>query len=215
MAKLLKNGLMSGKIGSLVYYVINGKQYVRNYVIPDNPNTPAQHRHRTKIKVCGKFISKFKTAILVGYQGFPTGEAFSEAMKYHMANAMEDTTPHNSVDPTFKLIPEKIVLSVGIVQAPEITTCSRNGRIIELTWNPTLGHVPNRHTDALAVIAFIEGKKAFTNFYTGTRDDGTGKVMLPFDFHEPVHLWTFYWNGQKSEERNKENVSDSIYLGSF
>jgi hypothetical protein len=37
---------ISGRIGSLVFYSYNGTQYVRQYVVPHNPDTSAQRRRR-------------------------------------------------------------------------------------------------------------------------------------------------------------------------
>ncbi len=37
---------ISGRVGSLVFYESRGNQYIRRYVIPRNPNTPAQHSQR-------------------------------------------------------------------------------------------------------------------------------------------------------------------------
>jgi hypothetical protein len=37
---------ISGRIGSLVFYSYNGTQYVRQYVVPRNPDTSAQRRRR-------------------------------------------------------------------------------------------------------------------------------------------------------------------------
>jgi hypothetical protein len=37
---------LSGRVGSLVFYMNNGQAYARSYVIPRNPDTPAQRKRR-------------------------------------------------------------------------------------------------------------------------------------------------------------------------
>ncbi|MGL4370177.1 MAG: hypothetical protein ACRCUT_10995 [Spirochaetota bacterium] len=39
---------LSGHVGSLVYYQSYGRQYARAYVVPRNPDTPAQRQGRTR-----------------------------------------------------------------------------------------------------------------------------------------------------------------------
>jgi hypothetical protein len=37
---------LSGRVGSLVFYMNRGQAYARSYVIPRNPDTPAQRKRR-------------------------------------------------------------------------------------------------------------------------------------------------------------------------
>lgn len=214
MAKVLKNGLLSGRVGNLVYFVINGKQYVRAWVKPSNPRTPLQKRHRAKMMTCGKFFGPLKSVILIGYQG-TTGdlEEYNESTKYHLATALEETTPPDSEDYSFRVIPEKVKLSRGDIQKPEIFSCTRTGNELTLTWNSELGRVSNRLTDTIALVACIPGKSVFTDFHVGTRKEGTGTLILPKEFKVPALIWVFYWNGQKGAEPDRRNVSDSVYIG--
>jgi hypothetical protein len=49
MAKVTLHPMLlgiSGKIGSIVFYSYRNNQYARRYVIPKNPNTPAQKSRR-------------------------------------------------------------------------------------------------------------------------------------------------------------------------
>lgn len=214
MAKVLKNGLLSGRVGNLVYFVINGRQYVRAWVKPANPRTPSQLRHRAKMKACAQFLSQFKSVLMIGYQGAsPEVEAYNEAAKYHMAYALEEATSPVPDEYLFRVVPERVKLSRGYIEQPQILSIERTGQEIELAWNPELGPVTNRNTDALAVVAYAPGKRPFTEFHTGTRITGFGILSLPIEFTEPAQLWAFFWNGQRSVEPDRKNVSDSVFLG--
>lgn len=211
MAKVI-NGLLSGKVGNLIYFIIEGKQFVRAYVKPDNPGTPGQRRQRARIKTCSKFMSQMKNAVMIGYQGRKT-DAFCEAMKYNMANALEETTPPETTDFSFKPVPEKVMLSQGNINYPLILSCIREGDIISITWDDDLGQYPNRYTDVMAMAAWVPGLKAHIQLNTGMREAGAGQITLPLGFTGEVHLWCFYWNGEKGLRGNKNNVSNSVYLG--
>lgn len=215
MAKVV-NGLLVGRIGNLVYYVINGVQYARVYVQPNNPKTPNQQAHRKKVKICTKTLQSFWPVIKIGYQSKDIAiKKFNEAFNYHRDNAMEEFKLPDSNETSFRLIPEKVKLAIGLINQPEIYSCQRNDHQIEITWNSELGPMPNLFTDMIVTTAYIPGRKAFTEFHTGTRKDGGGLVELPSDYNEPVHLWVFYWNPEEKRKELDQRVSNSVYLGVF
>lgn len=39
---------LSGRVGNFVFYMNNGNAYARRYVVPRNPDTPDQHKRRTR-----------------------------------------------------------------------------------------------------------------------------------------------------------------------
>lgn len=214
MAKVLPNGLFSGRVGNLIYYVVDGVQYAKIYKSPTDPKTKKQLRHRAMIRDNGKFFKQFKEVIDIGYQSAGTPlKIFNAVAKYHMEVAMEETTPSDSSEYSFRVIPEKVKLADGIINEPEILKCQRNGQEIDLKWNPALGNMPNRFTDALAVVAYTEGETVHADFHAGIRKQGTSKVVLPSKYANPVHLWVFFWNGEKSPKPGKDKVSGSVYLG--
>ncbi|MGL4368611.1 MAG: hypothetical protein ACRCUT_02915 [Spirochaetota bacterium] len=49
---------LSGRVGSLVFYESYGRQYARVYVVPGNPNTPAQRQGRTRFSEAVKAWQK-------------------------------------------------------------------------------------------------------------------------------------------------------------
>lgn len=213
MAKVV-NGLLVGRMGNMVYYVVNGVQYSRIYVKPKNPKTTQQQVRRKKIQVCTKFLKNFWEVIKIGYPSQDIAiKKFNEAFNYHMDNAMEEFTLPDSTETSFRVIPEKVQLAAGLINAPEIYSCQRNDRQIELTWNPKLGPLPNLYSDQVVLTAYIPGQKAFVEFYMGTRKQGGGTVELPIYFSQPVHLWVFYWNSEQKRKALKERISNSVYLG--
>jgi hypothetical protein len=213
MAKVLPNGLISGRIGNLIYYVVDGKQFVRLDVEANDPKTMKQLLNRAKMRQWNQFLNSFKSLLTAGYPVKGPG-LFDrkEAAQYHMEHAFEVSFNEEKHEASGQLIPEKVRLSKGRITPPEITSCIRNGNEIELTWNPALGPVPNLFTDALAVAAYVPGKKAFTLLRAGTRKEGHAKITLSDYPDEPVHLWFFFWNDQMSRRLPKDKASETVYV---
>ncbi len=216
MAKVLSNGLFKGRMGNLVYYVKDGIQYAKIYSPPNDPKTDNQLRHRAKIRAIGQYFKEFKQVIGIGYQshGAPL-KIFNEVLKYHLVNAIEETQSTGKNKFKYRVIPEKVQLAVGLINAPEILNSKRNGQEIDLTWETALGKVPNRQTDSLAIVAFTEGLAVHVDYHAGIRQQGSSKVELPDKYTNPVHLWAFYWNGEKQAGASEDKVSNSVYLGVY
>ncbi len=213
MAKVV-NGLLVGRVGNLVYYILNGKQCVRSYKKPRDPKTSRQVAHRLKIKVCTKFLKSFWNVIKIGYASNDIAiKNFNEAFNYHLVNAMEEFALPENNETSYRVIPENVKLASGLINEPVIYSCERNGLQIELAWKSELGPIPNRHTDQVVVTAYIPEQKAYTVFHAGIRKEGGGKIVMPGNFNQPVHVWVFYWNPEKKAKSVKERVSDSVYLG--
>ena len=49
-----EGGLLSGREGDWVYFVVNGKQFRRRYVVPTDPRTPKQLRYRAALSAASK-----------------------------------------------------------------------------------------------------------------------------------------------------------------
>jgi hypothetical protein len=216
MAKVLSNGLLKGRLGNIIYYVKDGIQYARIYSQPTDLKSDSQLRHRAKVRDIGLFFKQFKQVLKIGYQSYETPlKIFNQVVKYHLENAIEETTPTGKHKFQYRVVPEKVRLATGVINAPEILTCKRNGQDIDLTWKSNLGPVPNLDTDALAVVAFNEGLSVYDDFHVGKRHQGSSKLQLPGQYTDPVHLWAFYWNGEKQANASENKVSESIYLGIF
>ncbi len=218
MARVSKDGSFSGRLGDLVYYKKNGKNFVRKFTQPNDPETPEQMVQRAKLSAVNQFLTYFKDVVRIGFQTGSSGnKPYYEALKYHMQTEFRDITPPDQ-DPgdkirVFEIVVENAKLARGHLSPPEVLSCIRTSDTISLRWDIGLGEPPNRHTDLIAMVAWLPGKKAATQFNTGARSAGSGQMKLPVGFTPQVHLWVFYWNGEKGSKVGEENVSESVYLG--
>jgi hypothetical protein len=170
--------------------------------------------HRAKIRAVTQFLSYFSKVIKIGYQGGKDGTMeFNESISYHFHNALKEITPNPEAGPKFEIEINKVVLSRGNIAIPEILTCAREGRQITLTWNNNLGEITNRYHDVIVLVAYTVENRSEADFNIGTRKAGKGIMTLPPEFINPVHLWVFYHNRQRSIEPSRDFISDSVYLG--
>lgn len=233
MAKVLANGLISGRIGDIVYYPFRGKQCARRYVRPNDPKTDEQLKSRAILKEWMAFLNSYRWVFVRGYPAKrPVLFDQDEAAQHHLqvafeaviaeapavvAPVVEAAVAGTNVAEVKKkavcsLIPEKVKFSRGRIAPPEINSCVRSGLEIELTWNTSLGDVPNLYTDMLCVAAYVPGKKPFMHLNAGTRKQGQAKITLPDYKNEPVHLWAFFWNNEISSRKPRDKASESVYL---
>lgn len=211
---IIKDGLLSGRLGNKVYYVVDGKSCVRVYCKQKESNTYKQQVQRAKITAVTKFLSKFRTIFKIGYQDSNDKMSeFNQAIKFHYHNALNEISQPGGESPEFEIDINKVILSRGYIVKPEVIDCSRDGRQINLTWDNKLGELTNRYHDVIVMVAYTDGLKAVADFNVGTRQVGHGAMVLPPEFLKPVHLWVFYHNAQRSNEASKDYVSDSVYLG--
>ncbi|HLN52519.1 MAG TPA: DUF6266 family protein [Lentimicrobium sp.] len=216
MARINPDGTYSGKVGNVVYFRRNGKTFMKEYKKPTDPKKPSQMSQRAKLTVASGFLSGFRKIIDTGYQGTEThSTGYQEALEYHMEHALREITAAGSEKPDFEVSIDKVKLSRGLIDTPQVDSCERAGNKILLNWVPTLGGIHNRLYDSLALVAYNQQTGVTVNYHVGCRDDGSGSTLLPDEFTEPVHLWVFYLNQEKNRQKHKQNVSGSIYLGEF
>lgn len=189
---------------------------MKEYKKPTDPRKPGQLIQRARVSAASAFLSGFRKIIDIGYQGSETYTmGYMEALDYHIKNALRDVTPEGAEKPVFMAIPEKVILSRGLIEAPKIDVCERVGDKISLSWDPTLGPQTNRLYDSMVIVSWQSGENACVDYHAGCRDDGSGTTILPTEFTGKVHLWAFYMNQEKNRLKTKANISDSIYLGEF
>ncbi len=214
MARIYSDYPLSGKQGNIVYYNRNGKTFSRIFTKPKDPRTPEQLINRAKMRAAGSFLKLVKDVIRKGFQApYTHTTPFLEAQSYLMANSLIPITPNNGKEYQFEVDLPRVKLASGKINPPKITAINRNDHEILLSWDRSLGAVPNRLNDSMNLVGFISEKKALWFNDLGTRESGEGRVILPKLVNEPLHLWAFFSNEQKSMKPDKENVSDSVFLG--
>lgn len=217
MARVYSEFPLSGRHGNIVYFTRNGKTFMKEYHEPKDPKTENQLKSRARFRAAGKFLKQFKNVIRKGYQA-PVNytSSYMEAQKYVLDNCLLPVVPPtDGMEYQFEINIPLFKLSRGRIIPPEINLIERNENELSLKWVKSLGPQPNRYYDSLNIVAYVPGQKVVWLSDIGTRQTGAGKCLLPIEIKEPVHLWIFFSNEQKTMKPSQENISDSIYLGVF
>ncbi|HLO89687.1 MAG TPA: DUF6266 family protein [Lentimicrobium sp.] len=214
MAKVHGFGMFSGKFGNQVYFIRNGKCFVRAYSKKrEDPNTWLQQMQRARFAEIQHFLKELQPVIRIGYcTPPPRMSSYNEAVQNLLRRALINVTAPDDDHPKFIIDYSNAQLSRGIIEAPLLESITRIGQEITLIWEDDLRSDVNHPSDTCLLVAMMSYDKVYIDYNIGQRSDGIGKVTLPQDFQEPVHLWIFFMNNQV-ELRAKKHVSDSLYLG--
>jgi hypothetical protein len=195
---------LSGKIGNVTTYVLNGKQIVRSNAIPHDPKTPKQLAHRMKFALVNKGLSPLNSSIKLGHRGDTyayrslVGKAYREAIVGEY--------------PNFKLDYSKIKIAEGGLQIPADIKMDFDGiaGFVVFTWVgiSLASHIEAKGADQLNVVVF-NAKHNVVNSFLGIarRSDGMAKFALPDGWlKDDLHFWTYFMS--YSLQMN----SDSVYV---
>ncbi len=209
MARIRNNGLLSGRLGDKVYFVINGKQVVREYVKNIKvPQTPAQIAARAKLVFGSRFSAKFNEVIKTGYQGAIKRTARNAFDKHLHAEVIKGVHPDFTIDYC------KLKVAHGSIPQPCSIVAERCGNNLNLIWWDELPNYNKlmQSTDHLSVVMMNDNREVIYKRCVGFRTNESATIELPEDFGS-FYVWAFYC--AVSHRESMENVSDSVYLGKF
>ena len=218
MARIDKDGNMHGRVGNIVYYVRNDKQYARIYNRKVNqPNTDIQQAQKEKMALSGKFTSNIKRIINIGYQASKNRNSIVEANAYHIMHAIKtvELVEGDTITKIHQFDYTKAKVSRGLIDQPEFLSIEPLEHGIKSSWSPKLGSKNTRFHDTLVALFYAPGTRAYPVYNIGSRESGGGIIEYPKFFNGTMHLWVFWHNPNKCQEQSLEKISDSLYLGEF
>ncbi|WEK17784.1 MAG: DUF6266 family protein [Candidatus Pedobacter colombiensis] len=208
---ILKNGIMGnyrGRIGNLVFYVLNGKTVVRTIGKTTKPPTELQLKCRQEMSVVSSFLKHITEFINVGFNlmaKYNNKHPFNMALSYNRKYALQGRYPDigvnfkkvlvtegsvlNAIDPFIESIPEGLKFSWS---CPDSLNWSRpNDNVMLLAYFPVL-------------------QKAEYVLYGAKRSAGSDILSLPADLlNEYMEVYISF----VAEDRR--GIANSTYLGSF
>ncbi|MBF6598199.1 MAG: hypothetical protein ITF98_08225 [Fermentimonas sp.] len=200
---LSKMGL-SGKMGPIVAYVVNGKQRFRTFTEPRNPKTPKQTAHRSRFGFVSKMVSPLYAQIKLGYKndnlvyGTVCGKVNREAVISKYSDLKIDYSKIQIAEG--KLQP----LSTMTLQIDEITNT------VTFNWDYETDSKVKfaKANDRVNIVCFNEAlPKEIFRKSPNNRVDGKAIVELPKHWNaSEAHFWLYVssWDTMLN--------SDSVYL---
>lgn len=199
---LSKMGL-SGKMGPIVAYVVNGKQRFRTFTEPRNPKTPKQTAHRSRFGFVSKMVSPLYAQIKLGYKndnlvyGTVCGKVNREAVigKY----------------PDLKIDYSKIQIAEGKLKPLSMVTL----KIDEITntanfnWDYETNSKFAKANDRVNIVCFNEAlPNEIFRESPSNRVEGKAIVELPKHWNaSETHFWLY------ASSWDMMHNSDSVYIG--
>lgn len=202
------NGRPSGKMGNIVYYMLNGQSVARSIGRPGKISDRQRANHQA-MSVTMSYLKHMVDFINAGYGPQAAGTTknpFNLATSYNKKHALKGAYPNLSVDYS------QVVLSQGILHTPQATTMVKSGKGIAVSWDP-YSDAFCRHDDMVMIMLYhpAEANKGVTtSLYAARRSEGKCFILCPhYDIDQPVEGYMFF------KSNDNKAVSDSVYLGNL
>lgn len=195
---------LSGKMGNMVFFSRNGKQLFRSYVVPRNPQTPAQIANRKKFTLASKIVSPLFDAMKRGHSH--TKVLFGSLCGRVMREVITGESPN------FRVNYSRLTIAEGALTPPRNVSFHFDSltRQVRITWDSTLTLEEDvgSPADQVTIVCFHESASpAVRTHLAGKRSTGESRFQLPEEW-DPTHLhcWIYFtsYNGVQH--------SQSIYV---
>ncbi|PTS92188.1 hypothetical protein DBR11_27410 [Pedobacter sp. HMWF019] len=202
------HGNHRGRIGNVVYYVLNGKNVAREIGKTTKPPTQAQLKVRSEIKLVSQFLKPLGEFINVGFGIEQLGtdkNAFNLAMAYNRPHAIKGSYPN------LKIAYEKVQISKGPLKTAENLRVEESPAGLQFNWDTNPQMAWQESTDqAMVLVYFPDQKKVFYTLFGNSRLSGTMEQEIPASL-KGKHMESYI----SFISADRKQVSDSIYTGRF
>ncbi|WP_370567407.1 DUF6266 family protein [Echinicola sp. 20G] len=205
---------LRGKVGGVVFYVVDGETYVREYV--EEPKvgepSPIQQLYRNKFGMASHFLRPLKIPIEFGFQAFRKGmrTGLNAAMGHTVRNAFYG----GGVDP-LQLVPAQVKLSMGpLTGAKNAQVSWADDEHVRFSWENNIGEGSAGHFDqAMLVLYNAEDQRVEYVLEGDFRSAGQQdvKVLRGKEHEGKLHAYISFHH--YSSRKKKRTFSDSEYLG--
>ena len=202
------NGHYTGRIGNIIYYMLNG-QYVSRTVGPRKKKaTLPQLHNRSKTSISSKLLKQFKPFFDVG---FSIEVLDTNQNTFNRAVSINSRKMIKGVYPDFQIDYSKIELSRGILKTGENLKATASKKAILFTWDAPEKMPWPECSDLVMMIAnFPSKKKSIIKIGGNARNTGADQLKLPVSL-QGVQAEVY----MAFVAADRKQVSDSTYLGSL
>jgi hypothetical protein len=202
------HGIFTGRIGNMIYYVLNGENVCREIGENLNPPTERQLKARAEVKMIGKFLSALSAFINVGFSTEPPKAGYNSynfAMKYNRNNIIKGTYPN------LEIAYDKVLVSKGVLKPARNFVAVKTAHSIKFSWDTNPKMAWPESTDQVMMLAyFVESKKIVYSLFGNSRLSGSDELQIPESMAgEQMETYISFISV------NRKGVADSIYTGSF
>lgn len=210
---IMKNGILggiTGKLGNAVYYVVNGKQYVRVHTVSMKPRTEKQLLLQAEMGIVNEFLRPVKALVNIGY-GIEAKKqkrkAYNMVFGYLKKYALKGEGDNRQIDFT------KVRLSSGGFPDLRETAAELNNDQLTLSWSPEL-YGDAWGSDRVMVLVYFPIVEPYKNAFAlsligeSQRAEGGRVIQLPLHMEgRPIEVYVFVLAA------DGKAVSNTQYLG--
>jgi hypothetical protein len=200
-------GMLHGRVGNLVAYVLNGENIMRKIGKSSKPLTPARRANCEKMTVVNHFLQPALPFIKLGFRFEAAGtnrNAYNEAVSYNKMNALQGEYPNISIDYS------KILLSKGDLPAAKEVQIEKTENGIAFTWDTSDISSQRQHDRTMLLVSFPE--LGVLSYHPSGSKRIEGKDLLYFDQDykdEHMEVYISFVNAEGTQ------VSDSVHAGTI
>lgn len=207
MGKLVQGilGGISGKVGTVIGSIRNGKAYVSGLRTSNkNPRTIRQQTQRMRFKLAQQLVSPASDFVRIGFRNYAIDQyARNVAMSRNLKLALVGDYPSFGIDPSM------VVFSQGKLSGADDCKASVANNKVSFSWTDNSGEDDAQMSDfAMVMVYNFTKRKVVDSLEVASRMDGKVSVKIPAN-----------WNKDKLScyiafaSVENEAVSDSIYIG--
>ena len=199
-------GRFIGKIGNVVYYMLNGQYVSRTIGLQPKRKSKAQLANQHAMSVTMDFVRVVNDFIKVSLAFEAKGttkNAHNLATSYVKTEALTGEYPNMRIDYS------KVILSHGDVPVPVEVGVTKAEGGVRIKWETTSDIHWTHENDSVMVLLYFPGKdRSIPMFNAGRRKDAELFIPLHKDYaNEPMEVYMCFRSADGTA------ISDSVYLG--
>lgn len=201
------SGPFKGKLGKMVFYILNGQQVCRTIGRQSKPSKK-QLANQQAMAATMKVLKPLKDFIKPGFELQAKGtvwNSFNLATAYTKKHALQGEYPNISVDYN------KLLLSSGTLPASNEISIVKTEKGVLLTWdNKNL--LPGAWPDDLVMVVIYHplAEEASVHLNAAKRQDGSCFIPVASQLlAEPIETFLCF------KSADGERISDSVYVGNL
>ncbi|WP_425638839.1 DUF6266 family protein [Algoriphagus yeomjeoni] len=203
-------GGISGKVGNLVFYQVNGETLIRTKPgVGAGSNSSLQTYHQKAFAVAQDFLSPLKKEIAIGFGAFKIGtkRGIDRAKSLLLKNAIYP------IDGIPVLQPEKVLVSSGDLTGVRNAILTRTDGPFRVEWTVNSWDGSARDADKTFMVVYDTVEpRVFSIQGANYRKDGYQELELPWgSIGENAEVYVYF--SFYSERSGKMEFSDSVCLG--
>ncbi|WP_316813344.1 DUF6266 family protein [Pedobacter heparinus] len=197
-----------GRIGNVVYYMLNGKNVSRGIGRNIKPPTELQLQYRMGTKMSSILLKRLKEFLDIGFGLLAIkakDNAYNEAVKANKKNIITGTYPN------LEFAYDQLLLSKGELKPAQNCIVLPTADGLQYSWDTDPEMAWPEATDQVMMLAYFPEKdKVFTNLFGNSRLSGLDVLEIPPSL-QGEYMETYV----SFIAANRKQVADSTYTGHF